>query len=94
LLLIGAESSVFQFFNPSETSSLTLTERQRLKVYENRVLRGTIGPEGQEVVWEWRRIHSKELYDFYFPPQNFRVKKSGRMKVAGHVASMREGRGA
>jgi len=47
-----------------------------MKVYENGVMRNIFGSEGQEVVREWKIIHSKELYDLYFPPHNIRVKKS------------------
>jgi hypothetical protein len=53
-----------------------MTDRQRMKVYENGVMRNIFGSEGQEVVREWKIIHSKELYDLYFPPHNIRVKKS------------------
>jgi len=51
-----------------------------LKVYENEVMRNIFGPEGQEIVGEWNIIHSKELYDLYFPPHNIRVKKSRRVR--------------
>jgi hypothetical protein len=32
-------------------------------VFEKRVLGKTLGPQREEVAGEWRRIHSKELYD-------------------------------
>jgi hypothetical protein len=63
LAIIRCRLFCLPVFNPSDTWSFTPTERQSLKVYENRVLRNIFGPEGQEVVKEWRRIHSKELYD-------------------------------
>jgi hypothetical protein len=31
-------------------------------VYENRVLRGIFRPEREEVVGDWRRLHSEELH--------------------------------
>jgi hypothetical protein len=37
-----------------ETSSLTLRGEQRLRVFENRVLRRIFGPRGDEVTGEWR----------------------------------------
>jgi hypothetical protein len=36
-----------------ETWSLTLREEHRLRVYENRVLRGIFGPKRDEVRGEW-----------------------------------------
>jgi hypothetical protein len=50
LAIIRRRLFCLSVFNPSETWSLTLTERQRLKVHENRMLRDIIGPEGQKVV--------------------------------------------
>jgi hypothetical protein len=37
-----------------ETWSLTLREGHRLRVFENRVLRGTFGPKRDEVTGDWR----------------------------------------
>ena len=37
-----------------ETWSLTLREERRLRVVENRVLRGVFGPKRDEVTGEWR----------------------------------------
>jgi hypothetical protein len=65
----------------------------RLRVFENRVLR-IFGPKRDEVTREWRRLHNKELDDLYSSPNIIRVIKSRRMKWAGHVAHMGEGRGA
>jgi hypothetical protein len=48
-----------------ETWSLTLREEHRLRVLENRVLRGIFGPKRDEVTGEWRRLHSEELNDLY-----------------------------
>jgi hypothetical protein len=80
LAIIRCRLFCLPVFNPSETWSLTLTERQRLKVYGNRVLRNIFGTEGQAVVEEWRRIRSKELYDIYFSQQTIRVVISRRMR--------------
>jgi hypothetical protein len=35
--------------------SVTLREEHRLRVFENRVLRGIFGPKGDEVMGEWRK---------------------------------------
>jgi hypothetical protein len=57
-----------------ETWSLTLREERRLRVSENRVLRRTFGPKGDEV--EWRKLHNKELNELYSSPNIVRVIKS------------------
>jgi len=45
-----------------ETWSLTLREEHRLRVFQNRVLRGIFGPKREEVVGGWRRLHNEELH--------------------------------
>jgi hypothetical protein len=75
-----------------EAWSLTLREKRRLKVFENRVLRRMFGPKRDEVTEEWRKLHNEELNDLYALPNIVRVVKSGRMRWAGHVARMGEGR--
>jgi hypothetical protein len=61
-------------------------------VFGNRVLRGIFGPKREEVMGEWRKLHSGELHNFYSPPDIITQIKSGRMRWAGHVARMGEGR--
>jgi hypothetical protein len=52
-----------------ETRSLTLREENRLRVFENRVLRRIFGPKMDEVTGEWRKLHSEELHIFFTTPQ-------------------------
>ena len=68
-----------------ETWSLTLRKERRLRVFENRVLRRILGPKRDEVTGEWRKLHNEELI--------VRGIKTRRMRWAGHVARMGEGRG-
>jgi hypothetical protein len=75
-----------------ETWSLTLREEHRLKVFQNRVLRGIFGPRRDEVTGEWRKLHKEELHDLYSSPSIIRIIKSRRMRWAGHVAHMGEKR--
>jgi hypothetical protein len=51
-----------------ETWSLTLREEQRLRVFENRVLKRIFGPKRDEVTGEWRRLHNEELNGLYSSP--------------------------
>jgi hypothetical protein len=70
-----------------ETWSLTLREEQRLRVFENRVLRRRFGPKREEGV-SWRKLHDDELHSLYSSPNIVRVIKSRRMRWAGHMADM------
>jgi hypothetical protein len=64
-----------------------------VKVFENRVLRRVFGPKRDEVTEELRKLHNEELNDLYSLHNMVRVVKSRRMRWAGHVARMGEGRG-
>ena len=59
-----------------DTWSVTLREERRLRVFENRVLRGIFGSKRDEVTGEWRKLHNEELNDLYCPPNIIRVIKS------------------
>jgi hypothetical protein len=74
-----------------KTWSLTLREEHRLRGFENRVLRRIFGPKREED-GSWRKLHNHELHSLYSSPNIIRVIKSRRMKWAGHVARMGEGR--
>ena len=77
-----------------ETWSLTLREEHRLKVFENKLLRGIFCPKRDEVIGEWRRLHNEELNDLYCSLSIVRVVNWGRMRWADHVAPMGESGGA
>ena len=62
-------------------------------MFENRVLRIVFGPKRDEVTGEWKKLHNEELRDLYSLPNIVRVVKLRRMRRAGHVACMGEGRG-
>ena len=57
------------------TSSLTLREEHRLRVFENRVLRRIFGLKRDGVTGEWRKLHNEELNDLYSSPNIVRVIK-------------------
>jgi hypothetical protein len=69
-----------------------LREEHRLRVFENRELRRIFGPKREED-GSWRKLHNDELHNLYLSPNTVRVIKSRRMRWAGHVARMGEGRG-
>jgi hypothetical protein len=70
-----------------------MREQQRLRVFENRVLRRIFVPKRGEATGDWRRLHNEELNDLYSSPNIIRVTKSRRMRWAGHVERMGEKRG-
>jgi hypothetical protein len=63
-----------------------------LRVFENRVLRTVFGPKGDEVTGEWRKLQNGELHNLYPSPDIIRQIISRRMRWAGHMARMGEGR--
>jgi hypothetical protein len=70
-----------------------LREEHRLRVFENRVLRGIFGAKREVVTGEWRKLHKEELNVLYCSTNIFRVINWRRMRWAGHVARMEGGRG-
>jgi hypothetical protein len=56
-----------------------------------RVLRIS-GPKRDEVTGEWRKLHNGELHNLYSSPDIIRQLKPRRMRWAGHVAQIGEGR--
>jgi hypothetical protein len=70
-----------------------LREEHSLRVFERRVLRRIFGPKRDEVTGDWRRLHDEELNGLYSSLNIVWVMKSRRMRWAGRVARMGEGRG-
>jgi hypothetical protein len=73
------------------TWSLILGEEHRLRVFENRVLRKIYGPKGRKTDCGENCIMMN--FTACSSPNIVRVIKSRRMRWAGHVARMGEGRG-
>ena len=57
-----------------------------MRVFENRVLRRTVGPMGDEVTGEWRKLHYEELNYQYSASNIVLAIKLRRMRWVGHVA--------
>jgi hypothetical protein len=70
--------------------SFTLKEERKLRVFENRVLRGIFGPKKEEVSGGLRKLHNEELHNVHASLNINRVTKTGRMRWTGHVARMGE----
>ncbi|KAJ4447032.1 hypothetical protein ANN_09020 [Periplaneta americana] len=81
-------------FFTTKTWTLTLREEQRLRVFENKVLRKIFGAKRDEVTRDWRKLHNAELHALYSSPDIIRNIKSRRLRWAGHVARMGESRNA
>jgi hypothetical protein len=60
----------------------------RLRVFEDRVLKGIFGPKMDEVIGGCRKLHNEELHNLYYSPSIIRIIKSRRIRWAGHVARM------
>jgi hypothetical protein len=63
-------------------------EVNRLRVFENRVLKRIFGLKRDEVTGGWRKLHNEELHNLYPSPNIIRMIKSRIMRWAGHVARM------
>ena len=71
----------------------SMREERRLRVFENRIMRRIFVPKKNENE-EWRRLHTEKLRSLYRSPNIIRAIKSRRLRWAGHVARMEEGRSA
>ena len=60
-----------------------MREERRLRMFENRVLRGIFGPKRDKITGEWRKLHNEELNDLYYSPSIVWVIKSRRMRWVG-----------
>jgi hypothetical protein len=60
---------------------------QRLRVFENRGSEKNIWtvPKRDEVIEDWRKLHSYEVHNLYSSPNIIRQIKSRRMRRVGHV---------
>jgi hypothetical protein len=62
-----------------------------VRVFENKVLRRIFGPKSH-ANGEWRRLHDEELHNLHCSPNIIRLIKFRRLRWAGHVDRMEEGR--
>jgi len=50
------------------TWSLTLREKRRLRMFENRILGKVFGPRRDEVTGEWRKLYNEEINNVFCSP--------------------------
>jgi hypothetical protein len=55
-------------------------------VFGNRVLRIIFGPKRDEIIGDWRKLHSEELHNLYSSPSIIRMIMSRKMRWAGDLA--------
>jgi hypothetical protein len=67
-----------------ETWSVTLRQGSRLRVFENRVLRGIFGPKTDEMTGSWGIFQNEELNNLYCSPNIIRLIKLRRMRLLRH----------
>ncbi|KAJ4427596.1 hypothetical protein ANN_25244 [Periplaneta americana] len=93
-LTVGSEkpNQLYYGLYGCKTWTLTLREEQRLRVFENKVLRKIFWAKRDEVTGEWRKLHKAELHALYSSADIIRNIKSRRLRWAGHVARMGESR--
>jgi hypothetical protein len=58
----------------SDIKGLSYTEGVK-----NRVLREIFGPKRDEVIGDWRKLHTEELHNLYSSPKIIRMIKSRRI---------------
>jgi hypothetical protein len=74
--------------NPTIVFRTMFLEEDRLRVFENRVLRRIFRPKRDEVTGGCRKLHNEELHNLYSSRSIIRIIKSRRMRWVGHVARM------
>ena len=72
---------------------LFVVTRYHLCIFFTMTVMNIFGPKRDGVTGEWRKIHNEELNDLYSSPSIVRMIKSRRIRWAGHVARIEEGRG-
>ena len=74
----------------SETWTIRKATGERLKRVERKILRRVFGPVFEN--GEWRILHNEEVYQLYQDDDVLRFVELNKLRWAGHVARMDEGR--
>jgi hypothetical protein len=70
------------------TLSLTLREENRLRMFENRVMRKIFGPNGNEVIEGWKKLRNEELHNLYCLSHIIGTIKPRRMRWTEYVVGI------
>jgi hypothetical protein len=65
--------------------SLTLGKKNRMRVFESRMIRKILGPNRNEVRWDWRRLYYEELHNLSCSPYIIRVMEARKIRWFEHV---------
>jgi hypothetical protein len=57
-----------------------------LRVFESSLSKSVFGAKREKITGGWRRLHNEDLHNFNTAPNIFRVTKSRKIRLAGHVA--------
>jgi hypothetical protein len=71
---------------------MTLREKCKLRVFENRALTKIFGLRRDREMGGWRKLHNEELDYLYSSPNIIRTIKLRRMRWAVHVVGKSEGK--
>jgi hypothetical protein len=71
-----------------ETWFLTLREKHRVTIFENRALRRIFELKRDKVTRGRRKLRNTDLHNLYSLPDIFRMIKSRSMRLARHVGRM------
>jgi hypothetical protein len=77
-----------------ETWAVTLKRMQRLKLFENRMVREIFGLKMDEIAGGWRKLNSEKLRNICSSPNVIRMIKLRSMSWTGYVTRMGERRNA
>jgi hypothetical protein len=72
-----------------ETLSLSLRDKDRLGIFENRLMKRIFGHTRGKEKGGWKTLHNEKLHNLYFSRTNVPVIRSRKMSCVGHAAQMR-----
>jgi hypothetical protein len=57
-------------------------------VFKNRILRRIFGPNRDEIIEDWRKLHNEQLHNVYCLPDKIRMMKPRKIRWAGYLVRM------